>query len=107
MSRWSTLGFVAVTLALTACADSTTPVTSPQARPSTGASFNNGNGVNGQQVAAAARVCPAAVVGNARCHAWVVVDANGNPAVTSGPSGYGPSDIQSAYGLAAAAASNG
>jgi subtilase family serine protease len=44
----------------------------------------------------------------ASCHAWIrVSDETNEPFATSGPSGYGPSDLLSAYGLAAAAASNG
>jgi subtilase family serine protease len=104
MSRLSTLVIVAASFALAACADTAT-VTSPSKQSGTTAAFNNG--VNGQQVAAAARVCPGAVVGTARCHAWVVTDANGNPLATTGPSGYGPADLQAAYGLASAASTNG
>jgi subtilase family serine protease len=48
----------------------------------------------------AARVCAAPVPGTAGCHAMVVVDSSGSPLVTATPSGYGPADIQSAYGLA-------
>jgi subtilase family serine protease len=33
------------------------------------------------------------------CDARVVTDAQGTPLVTTGPSGYGPADLQSAYGL--------
>lgn len=54
-----------------------------------------------------ARVCPSAEVGAARCHSWVRVDASGAPLATTTPSGYGPSDLQSAYALAAVSASNG
>jgi subtilase family serine protease len=48
----------------------------------------------------AARVCAVPVPGTAGCHAMVVLDATGKPQVTGTPSGYGPADIQSAYGLA-------
>src|SRR5437660_6177978 len=54
------------------------------------------------------RVC--AVPGasaRARCDAEVVTDANGNPLATTGPSGYAPGDLQSAYGVASLAASAG
>jgi subtilase family serine protease len=47
----------------------------------------------------AEHVCARPVPGTAGCHAMVVVDATGKPQVTATPSGYGPSDIQSAYGL--------
>jgi subtilase family serine protease len=49
-----------------------------------------------------ARVCAPAAAGYAACAARVVVDAGGKPAVTATPSGYGPADIQAAYGLPAA-----
>ena len=50
--------------------------------------------------------------GTARCYAHVVTDARGNPhngkaTPAATPSGYGPADLQSAYNLAAAAASGG
>jgi subtilase family serine protease len=51
------------------------------------------------------RTCPAARAGYAACFARVVVDAQGKPRTTSTPAGYGPSDIQSAYGLASASGS--
>ena len=55
-----------------------------------------------------ARVCPSAVVGSARCHSYVRVDGTGAPLATSTyTSGYNPADLQSAYGLAAAASTNG
>jgi subtilase family serine protease len=49
-----------------------------------------------------ARTCPAASTGFAACLARVVLDASGKPLATSGPSGYGPADIRSAYKLTAA-----
>lgn len=48
----------------------------------------------------AARVCAVPVPGTAGCHAMVVLDASGKPRVTATPAGYGPADIQSAYGVA-------
>jgi subtilase family serine protease len=50
-----------------------------------------------------ARVCPSAAPGEARCHSLVRVDASGNPLATTGPSGYHPSDLISAYALPATA----
>ena len=45
-----------------------------------------------------AAVCPGpAAPGTAHCHAHVVVDDSGEPLATSGPSGYVPSDLRSAY----------
>jgi hypothetical protein len=52
-------------------------------------------------------VCGAVPVRVARCHSEVVVDATGAPLVTAGPAGYGPADLQSAYGVGAPAASAG
>jgi subtilase family serine protease len=40
--------------------------------------------------------------GVAHCHAQVVTDAEGKPLATSGPSGYGPADLRSAYNLTTA-----
>src|SRR6266568_6346156 len=44
-------------------------------------------------------VCPAALVGFARCHSQVVTDARGNPQATASPTGYGPVQFQTAYSL--------
>jgi hypothetical protein len=59
-------------------------------------------------------VCPHGnPAGTARCHAHVVTDSNGNPMVGKSasspavaPSGYGPADLQNAYGLTYASAAN-
>lgn len=53
----------------------------------------------------AARVCTMPAKGSAACHAEVVTDASGKPQATTGPAGYGPGDLQSAYKLPAAPAS--
>jgi subtilase family serine protease len=52
-------------------------------------------------------VCGTAAEGSARCHARVVTDANGNPAITAAPNGYGPAELQSAYALPSASAGSG
>jgi hypothetical protein len=52
-------------------------------------------------------VCATAAEGFARCHARVVTDAKGNPAVTPAPNGYGPADLQAAYSLPSATAGAG
>ncbi len=45
-----------------------------------------------------AAVCPGpASGGTARCHAHVVIDSSGQPLATSGPAGYSPADLRSAY----------
>ena len=50
------------------------------------------------QPAKHATVCPGpAAAGTARCHGHVVVDDSGQPLATSGPAGYSPSDLRSAY----------
>jgi len=49
-------------------------------------------------------VCPPAELASARCHADVVTDQQGNPLATTSPTGYGPAQFQTAYGLTAAAA---
>ena len=46
-----------------------------------------------------ARVCGPAVAGEARCHSLVRVDGNGQPLATTGPTGYNPADLISAYKL--------
>ena len=46
------------------------------------------------------RTCPTTQPGFAACLARVVTDSSGKPLANSGPSGYGPTDIQAAYGLA-------
>jgi subtilase family serine protease len=46
------------------------------------------------------KVCAAAPTGYASCASRVVTDANGAPAATATPAGYGPADLRSAYNLA-------
>ncbi|GAC1439856.1 MAG: hypothetical protein NVSMB51_18340 [Solirubrobacteraceae bacterium] len=54
------------------------------------------------------KVCGSPPAHAARCHAVVVTDARGAPLATATPvSGYVPADLQSAYGIGAAAASSG
>ena len=53
-------------------------------------------------------VCPGpAASGTVRCHSHVVVDKNGNPKASTGPSGYGPAQFQTAYGLPSGTTGNG
>ncbi len=52
-------------------------------------------------------VCPAALLGSARCHAQVVTDARANPHSTISPTGYGPGQFQTAYSLPSAIAGAG
>lgn len=53
------------------------------------------------------RVCTAVPAGRAHCNAEVLTDATASPLVTPGPAGYGPADLQAAYGLVEAAAARG
>ncbi len=53
-------------------------------------------------------VCPGpAVDGDARCHSHVRSDERGVPLAATGPSGYGPKDLQVAYGLPSSSAGGG
>jgi subtilase family serine protease len=52
-------------------------------------------------------VCPQAGSDAARCDAMVVTDAKGNPLATTSPTGYGPAQFQTAYGLPSATAGTG
>ncbi len=53
----------------------------------------------------AARVCPSLATGRMRCMAWIRTDI-ARPLI-SGPAGYAPADLQSAYNLTSAASANG
>ena len=46
-------------------------------------------------------------VGRSHCNLWLLAGADASPLATTAPTGYGPADLQSAYALAGAAASNG
>src|SRR5262249_10318886 len=46
-----------------------------------------------------ASVCGSAGAGAATCHARVILDEIGEPLATSGPSGYHPADLVSAYNI--------
>jgi len=49
-------------------------------------------------------VCPGpAAPGTSRCHARVITDTRGIPLATVGPSGYGPAQFRTAYGLPSSA----
>jgi subtilase family serine protease len=48
-------------------------------------------------------VCPDAGLAAAHCHALVVTDGNGNPNASTAPSGYGPTQFRTAYGLSGTA----
>lgn len=42
-------------------------------------------------------VCPTAAQASARCNSQVITDERGNPSATSGPTGYGPVQLTTAY----------
>ncbi len=50
-------------------------------------------------------VCLPAGIGEARCHAQVIVNEHGKPLATTAPTGYGPAQFLGAYGLTGIAAS--
>jgi subtilase family serine protease len=53
-------------------------------------------------------VCPGpAASDTARCHARVIVDKDGNPKASGGPSGYGPPQFRTAYNLPSSTAGSG
>lgn len=54
----------------------------------------------------ATRVCGAVSIGYARCQAWIRTDIAGKTRDAS-PSGYAPSDLQTAYGLTSFSGGNG
>jgi len=49
----------------------------------------------------AKKVCDTPAAGAVRCHANIRTDDNLNPLVTSGPAGYGPTELKNAYGITA------
>ena len=49
----------------------------------------------------AKHVCDTPAAGAVRCHAEIRTDDNLNPLVTSGPAGYGPTELRNAYGITA------
>lgn len=108
--RFST--FLAVTLvtALAGCNGATNAV--PGAGASTAlASVKSGHPTAAQlglwpRSGPAVRVCGAVSVGFARCQAWIRTDVRGTIRPDT-PAGYGPSDLQTAYGLTSYSQSNG
>ncbi|HWE88642.1 MAG TPA: hypothetical protein VG317_04165 [Pseudonocardiaceae bacterium] len=55
------------------------------------------------------RICPASAAGYASCEAWIRTDVVSQRVArpNATPSGYGPSDLRSAYNLSTASASDG
>ena len=85
---------LAALAALAACSPENTL---PTAATSGGSASLSSAGLSARL--AHARVCPSSAPGEARCHSFVRVDAAANPLATSGPTGYGPADLASAYKL--------
>src|SRR5512133_4398732 len=62
----------------------------------------------GRPIFASAPVCPGpAAVGEAHCHSHVRLGERAQPFATTGPTGYGPADLQAAYVLPSATAGAG
>ncbi len=93
---------LATIFALAACAPDTSPPTSIRSTSAV-AALNGNPGIGTAAALQHAKVCPSAAPGEARCHSWVRVDNSGQPLATSGPTGYGPADLNSAYALSTAA----
>src|SRR4051812_7324088 len=88
---------VAGVAALVACSPDSPPTAITA--PTTGdASIGTGQAMR----FAHARVCPSAAPGTVSCHSLVRVDNAANPLATSGPTGYVPADLISAYNLSTA-----
>ena len=98
--RARTLVSLAALAAMAACSPDNPLTTTTAAAPS---ESKGGNGV--QERFIHAKVCPSAGQAEARCHSWVRVDPNGNPQANVVPSGYGPSDLRSAYNLTSSGSS--
>lgn len=93
--RIRTLISISALAAAAACSsDNTLPTTTS---PSTSLRGNGSTGVLARFIHA--KVCPSAAPGEARCHSLVRVDNSGQPLAATSPSGYGPSDLRSAYNL--------
>ena len=81
-------------LILAACSENVTPPTAAN-----GAARDGSPATGLAMQLLHARVCPSAAPGTARCHSWVTIDGAGNPFATSGPTGYNPADLRSAYNI--------
>lgn len=90
-----------IALILAACSENTTPPTAPSSASRVG---SPATGVAMQLLHA--RVCPSAAPGTARCHSWVTVDGAGNPLASSGPRGYVPANLRSAYNITSSGSSS-
>jgi subtilase family serine protease len=63
---------------------------------------------SGGRSSQSAPVCGPVLTGAARCHSFIVLDRSGvKPFATTSPTGYGPSDLQSAYSLPSSTAGGG
>src|SRR5579859_1359496 len=100
-----TLLSIAAVAALAACSSDSSLPTTAIAGP--GGSLNSDRTTGQSMRFLNAKVCPSAAPGAARCHSLVRVDNLGQPLATSSPSGYGPSDLQTAYNIVTASAANG
>lgn len=82
-----------VALLTSSCVDANDPTTSDDDVPATSTAM--------QDIAHAghAHVCADPGPGEARCHAHVIVEPDGSVSANAVPSGYGPSDLRSAYNV--------
>jgi subtilase family serine protease len=107
MNRFTASGTIlsiAVLGALAACSSDNSLQPSNISGPNAAVSYDQGTGL--EMRLEHARSCP----GNPHetsCHAIVAVDNAGKPFSTRAPSGYGPADLRSAYGLSSLSLTNG
>src|SRR5436190_9467921 len=95
--RYSTRTCLSITALATLAACSADRISTPTVTTGPG---TTANATTGQAMRFLhAKVCPSQAPGVARCHSWIRVDAGGTPLASTGPSGYGPADLQSAYAL--------
>jgi subtilase family serine protease len=96
---------IATLTTLAACsADNVLP---PSAITAPDGSTSADRGTGQEMRFAHAKVCPNAAPGVARCHSLVRVDGAGTPLATSGPTGYNPVDLRTAYSLGSASGGAG
>src|SRR5206468_10773046 len=92
--------YVRTLLSITALAALAACSSESPLRPSPASAPEAAMGGNGLAMRLAhAKVCPNAAPGVARCHSYILVDDAGAPLARSGPTGYGPPDLQAAYSL--------
>lgn len=108
--RFATIAALAAAAVLTACSGATNSIPSGASNgPSFSGSAEHPDAAQlglWPRQGPAVRVCGAVGRGYARCQAWVRTDIKGTIRPNT-PSGYAPSDLQTAYGLTSYSQSNG